>query len=353
MSSKSLLMDLLNIPSPTYEEKEKCDFLFSWLQRELPDFELERLGNNLIAQKLMPGKQNLAFVGHSDTVPAFFEPYEKEGLIYGSGASDLQAGLASMLWFIKENEEALRQNYSLTIIIYDKEEGTPLHKNGLNELIIANAKKIEGIDIAIVGEPTNNAIQLGCVGSIHYTLKVHGKAAHSARPWQGENALYKAQPIIEAFSKMEKKKQSIFGVDFFDVMTITESQSTPGRTTVPDLWQANINYRFSPNHSLVDAKTHVDQILKETGVDYELDCLNAVDAGAVIEHPLLERLASSFQFEAKQAWTDVAQLSALGICAFNFGPGRQDQAHLPNEYVNVADMVQYEKLLKNMLLEAS
>ena len=52
--------------------------------------------------------------------------------------------------------------------------------------------------------------------------------------------------------------------------------------------------------------------------------------------------------KAKQAWTDVAQLSALGICAFNFGPGRQDQAHQPNEYVQLSDMVQYEELLMKM-----
>jgi succinyl-diaminopimelate desuccinylase len=194
---------------------------------------------------------------------------------------------------------------------------------------------------------------LGCVGSIHYALSVHGKAAHSARPWQGENALYKAWPIVDAFSKLEPKKQHVFGVDFFDVMTITESQSSPGRTTVPDTWQANINYRFSPVHSLAQAKTHVPQRLDVIGVDYKLSCLHAVDAGAVIPHPLLESLKASFQFEAKQAWTDVAQLTARGICAFNFGPGRQDQAHHPNEYVVIADMLQYEQLLKIMLLEAS
>ena len=351
MSSKALLVDLLTIPSPTYKEKDKCDFLESWLTRELPSFTVSRFGNNIIAKKVRNSGPHIGFVGHIDTVPEFFEPYEEDGKLFGSGASDMQAGLAAMLTFITSNERALCQKYSVSIIIYDKEEGTPLNENGLNELIVADPKSIDAIDVAIVGEPTNNAIQLGCVGSIHYTLSIHGKAAHSARPWQGENALYKAQPIIDAFSKMEKRQQSIFGVDFFDVMTITESHSTPGRTTVPDAWQANINYRFSPVHSLADAKTHVPQVLDAIGVDYELSCLNAVDAGAVIAHPLLESLKASFQFEAKQAWTDVAQLTDRGICAFNFGPGRQDQAHQPNEYVVLADMVQYEQLLKNMLLE--
>lgn len=353
MSQSSLLMSLLQISSPTYKEKEKCDFLESWLVNELPSFTVTRIGNNLIAKKNRSVGTHIGFVGHIDTVPKFFKPYEENGKLYGSGASDMQAGLAAMLTFIASNEIALSQKYSMSIVLYDKEEGTALHENGLNELILATPQSIDAIDVAIVGEPTNNAIQLGCVGSIHYTLKVHGKAAHSARPWQGENALYKALPIIDAFSIMKRKKQSVFGVDFFDVMTITESHSTPGRTTVPDTWQANINYRFSPVHSLAEAKTHVPNVLDEIGVDYELSCLNAVDAGSVIMNPLLESLSSSFQFEAKQAWTDVAQLTARGICAFNFGPGRQDQAHRPNEYVVLSDMVQYDQLLKNMLLEES
>ena len=74
-------------------------------------------------------------MGHTDTVPEFFEPYESNGLLFGSGASDMQSGLAAYLVFIKENLTSLN-NYSITIIIYDKEEGTALHENGLNELIV-------------------------------------------------------------------------------------------------------------------------------------------------------------------------------------------------------------------------
>ena len=236
-------------------------------------------------------------------------------------------------------------------MIYSKEEGTPLRDNGLNELIRAKEKFIKSISLAIVGEPTNNTIQLGCVGSIHYLLKVLGKAAHSARPWHGENALYKAVPIIKKIAELKPKKQSIFGVDFFDVLTITESQSSRGKTTIPKIWEANINYRFSPVHSMSEAKDYVETFLKTTNVEYTLDCLDAVDAGKVIIHPLLERLKKTEVIEAKQAWTDVAQLTALNISAFNFGPGRQDQAHQPNEYVSFTDMKNYEQKLIKILLE--
>jgi len=351
MSSKSLLKSLLAIPSPTYKETEKANFIDHWLGEHLPELSRTRKGNNIIAQSDMNQGTTIGFVGHIDTVPAFFEPYEDGDLLHGSGASDMQAGLSSMLWFIKENKSQLLKKYNIVFLIYDKEEGTPIHENGLYELIQNNTSLIKSIDLAIVGEPTNNAIQLGCVGSIHFTLKVMGKAAHSARPWHGKNALYEAIPIIQKIANISPKKQSIYGVDFFDVLEITESQSTPGRTTIPECWQANINYRFSPTHRLDEAMAYVKDVLNSTGVPHELDCLNAVDAGSVIEHPLLDKLTETFCIEAKQAWTDVAQLTSLGVCAFNFGPGRQDQAHHPNECVSIGDMLHYESLLYDMLLE--
>ena len=74
------------------------------------------------------------------------------------------------------------------------------------------------------------------------------------------------------------------------------------------------------------AKSPVTNLFKDLSVRYDLSCLNAVDAGKVISHPFLDTIGSIVPVEAKQAWTDVAQLTSLGICAFNFGPGRQDQA---------------------------
>lgn len=353
MQSLDILLQLLEIPSPTYGEAEKTDAIQAFMSTHLPEYTQIRHGNGLIAQYKNPGKPVLAFVGHTDTVPPFFKPHQQDGKVFGSGASDMQAGIASMLSVLIQQHAALTTQYELCVVIYDKEEGTALEDNGLYALMQQEAALFKAINVAIVAEPTNNTLQLGCVGSLHYTLTVNGQAAHSARPWDGDHALYKALPVIQHLAGIAPKPQEVFGVTFHDVVDITESQSQTGRTTVPGTWTANINYRFSPVHTMAQAKAYVESTVQACGLnDYDLTLLNAVDAGQVVMHPLLQTWMDmpNINVEAKQAWTDVAQLTALGIAAVNFGPGLTSQAHQTNEYVVHADMLAYEQALKNMLL---
>ena len=149
--STELLMALLAIESPTYKEKQKTDFLESWAKKNLHQACIDRIGNNLLITIGHKSKKAIAFVGHTDTVPDFFEPVIKNGRVYGSGASDMQSGLASMLVFIQQNQSILTHTQTIKIIIYDKEEATPLHENGLNECLQEDPDFFKDIDDEIIG----------------------------------------------------------------------------------------------------------------------------------------------------------------------------------------------------------
>ena len=59
----------------------------------------------MLRSPIQEGNTHLAFVGHTDHVPEFFTPYEDAGNLHGAGASDMQAGLASMIAFVVNHPE--------------------------------------------------------------------------------------------------------------------------------------------------------------------------------------------------------------------------------------------------------
>src|SRR6185503_15778790 len=93
--------------------------------------------------------------------------------------------------------------------------------------------------------------------------------------------------------------------------------------------------RFGPDRLLEEAKSYV-RALAGSGADIEF----VDEAPAALpfrNHPLVEALAQSgvVSVEPKQAWTDVARFSAIGVPAVNFGPGVNSQAHQRNEWTSL------------------
>jgi succinyl-diaminopimelate desuccinylase len=70
----------------------------------------------------------------------------------------------------------------------------------------------------------------------------------------------------------------------------------------------------------------------------------SVGANHALFQALIQRSGAAVL--GKQGWTDVAQLTAAGIPAVNFGPGEPALAHKPGESVRVADLTwAYDSLL--------
>ncbi len=347
-----LLLEVLSISSPTFSESEKVKFVRTWFQAHFSDCQLTEFDDSLIVDFPFRSElPHLCFVGHSDTVPAYFVPYEKDGRVYGSGASDMQSGFVGMMWFLRQHLAELVQKYRVSFVLYCREEGTGLCQNGLYSLISQFPNFFKSIDLAIVGEPTNLAVQLGCVGSIHVQAQIPGLASHSARPWDGRNAIYEAIPFLTRISHLVPEPVDIAGVRFFDVVQVTECQAEPGRTTVPGWFRCNINYRFAPRFSVDEAQSHLIDMIHRRGVNLaDIMVVDAVPGGQILSSPLFHRVIHSLGvgIEAKQAWTDVAQFSQLGVSAFNFGPGLTSQAHVPDEYVPYVNVEQYVQHLKRL-----
>lgn len=343
-------MQLVSVSSVTGDEGAIADALEAWAH-SLPHLDkslIVREGNALILGAPDPDRPTVCMVGHTDTVPpaggAFVAPSLEGDKLTGLGASDMKGGLAVMQ-VLFERLAWRELPLAPMIIWYDKEEG-PYDANGLGPVLAAHPM-LQDIDLAIVMEPTDNTLQLGCMGGVQARITFRGRAAHSARPWQGENAIHKAGPFLTSLLNRAHQEVQVQGLTFREAVSVTLAQGGRARNVVPDTFECNLNYRFVPTpDSQAQALSEIDRLAK--GAEIEITDLSP--AGPVpVDNPILEHLQSMAQLPIlpKQAWTDVARLAASGIDAINFGPGMGAQAHQAGEWISVAAMVEaYEVLFQ-------
>ena len=212
------------------------------------------MGHSLVVGRLEDPRPTVALVGHLDTVPAHPSdgPPRIEGeRVFGLGASDMKGGLAVMM-ALAEDLPLRELPVNLVLILYEREEG-PYLESGLGPLF-EQRPELKRVRFGIAMEPTDGLVQVGCVGTLHATLKFTGRSAHSARPWQGENAIHKAGPLLTELLARQRVEVLHAGFAFFEVMSVTLAHGGRARNVVPDTLELNLNYRFAPGKSLEQAQ---------------------------------------------------------------------------------------------------
>ena len=99
------------------------------------------------------------------------------------------------------------------------------------------------------------SVNVGCKGIMNLYLTVKGKAYHSATPHKGENAVYRAAEVIEAFRKMfdpATMPSRTYRVWRREVMlgtlaTITEVEARQGVNVIPGACELVANCRLLPD----------------------------------------------------------------------------------------------------------
>lgn len=339
--SDSRLLDnlewLVAIPSVTGQEQEIADRLEARLRASVPDYRLTRWRHGLLAVPRQAEPRRL-MVGHLDTVPPSPQQTRRriEGRFYGCGSSDMKAGVAVMLALLESHPEV-----PVAYLFYDQEEG-PLANNGLTPLL--DRLDRPGLP-AIVLEPTHNEVQVGCVGSFHLRVDFAGVRCHAARPWQGRNALYETLPLLHYLSQRRPDEVVVEGQTFRQVITPTLMGTHQLANAVPGEAWLQLNIRFAPG---VEPEALITEVRQQAGPQATLTLLDVAPAGQVCHtHPSLAPWIArrGLQVTPKQAWTDVAQLTARGYPAVNFGPGEPSQAHQPDEWTPEAALeVAFEHL---------
>jgi succinyl-diaminopimelate desuccinylase len=225
----------------------------------------------------------VCFVGHTDVVPTGpiekwtsdpFVPTERDGKLFGRGASDMKTSIAA---FVVAVEELVARHPahkgSIALLITSDEEGPAV--DGTSKVVELLKSRGERIDYCLVGEPTcvsklGDTIKNGRRGSLSGTLQVRGVQGHVAYPHLAKNPVHLAVPALTELAATEWDR----GNEYFPPTTwqISNIHGGTGATNViPGEVEILFNFRFSTASSPEGLKQRVRSILDRHGLDYEIE----------------------------------------------------------------------------------
>jgi len=322
-------LDLVNIPSESHSEAA----LYDYVRAAVPLETAYDDGESVVFAK-RSGNPLVLLAGHTDTVPAQgnLPGRIEDGAVVGLGASDMKGGLAVMIELARWARDA-DTAYDVAFLFFPREEVGPA-ENPLPGLF-ERTGIVDEAQLVICLEPTDNTLQLGCLGNLNARIVFEGRAAHSARPWLGTNAIAVALDGLGPVLSSVPRDVDIDGLVFREVMSVTQLSAGIATNVIPARAEANVNFRYAPDRTPQSAEARIHELFPAAEIT-----THSPPAHVATQSPLVQalRAAGSFALEPKQAWTNVADFAARGLDAVNLGPGGTRYAHAADERVEIAEL---------------
>ncbi len=296
------------------------------------------------------GAPLLVLAGHYDTVPAQGNVPGRiaDGAVHGCGASDMKGGVAVAIELVRDLAATEPGPVDVALLLFGREELPPSF-NPLPALFDA-CPLVHEAELAILLEPTDLSVQVGCVGTLTARVTFHGVSGHAARPWLADNAIHRAIEGLGRIATHERREATVAGLPFYEVVSVTRLEAGMADNVVPDRAVATLNLRYPPDRSPADAEQLLHTLLP---TDATVEIVGNSPPGDVsVDAPLVQALiaGSELSVEPKQAWTNVADFTSRGIAAVNFGPGATRYAHRRDELVEIGALERAYLALRRLVL---
>jgi acetylornithine deacetylase len=329
---------------------------------------------NLIARIGPAVEGGVVLSAHTDCVPVAGQPWTRDPFrlqqsgsrLYGRGTTDMKGFLAVVLAGLDGLDAADLRRPVLLALSYDEEIGT-VGCPSLVERLLATQPRPAAV---IVGEPTEMRPVTAHKGIRAFTTTVHGRDAHSSQPHKASNAVAAAARIATfidelAIREREAARDGRFDPPYtsFNVATIAGGQAI---NIVPRRCEIEWEYRPVPADDSEAFRDEVEEHIRaavlprlraDTGAgDVETHAAALVRAMASEERgvaePLVRRLTGYEGPDQTVAFgTDGGHFQAAGLSSVVCGPGSIDQAHQPDEYIEVEQLRACERLLASLIAE--
>jgi succinyl-diaminopimelate desuccinylase len=342
--------ELVDIASPSLGEGPFANVVEARL-RAVPWLTVDRLGDNVVARTELGREHRVVLAGHLDTVPANGNerPRIQGDTLWGLGSTDMKSGLAVFLELAATVPEPV---VDVSYVFYAAEEIAAQH-SGLLQLLRERPELVHG-DVAVLGEPTDGALEAGCQGTARLRVMLRGSRAHTARPWMGRNAIHRLGRVLAAIDAHEPRQPTIDGCTFREAVQAVFVEGGVAGNVVPDEATLTVNLRVAPDRTLDEGIEAFRQLVSDELEDGDhIDVVDAAPPAAPsLTHPVLARLVDQgLEVRAKLGWTDVARFAQAGIPAVNLGPGDATVAHTAGEHVRRESIERVHVALHRLLTE--
>jgi putative selenium metabolism hydrolase len=332
----------------------------------------DRMGNTL--GRIGDGPNVIVFDSHIDTVGVGdpgewdWDPFAgkvENGNLYARGACDEKNSTPGMVYGLAfARDLGLLDGYTAYYFGNMEEECDGIAPNSFVE-VDPQVKP----DFVVIGEPTRMQVYRGHKGRIELKITAHGRSAHAASHYLGDNAVYKMMAVITQIRELDRRMR--FGMGFHPVqgypsIAVTDvAARTASLNAVPDQFTIYLDRRITLNEprdeviaqirglipDYLQEEIHVEELFYDTpsytGFVFPVskfyppwlldDAHPLTQAGQETIAALWgeKRHLGTWDFSTNGTyWAGKAGIPSIG-----FGPGDEKTAHTRDEHVSLEDVV--------------
>lgn len=364
----AFLRDLVRIPTESAEEEGRINRIAEEMKKlGFDKITIDPMGN--VLGYMGSGETLIGYDAHIDSVGIgnlenwTFDPYlgyENETEIGGRGTTDQLGGIVSSVYGAKIMKDLGLLNEKYTVLV----TGTVQEEDcdGLCWQYIIEEDKVKP-EFVVITEPTDGNIYRGQRGRMEIRVDVSGVSCHGSAPERGDNAIYK---MAEILLEVRALNDQLHVDPFLGKGTLAVSEiffSSPSRCAVADSCAISIDRRLTDGETyqmaleeiadLPSVKKYNGKVTMYTyerpsykNLVYPTDCYFptwVIPADHAATNATVEAYQGMFGEPLVDKWTfstnGVSIMGRYGIPCIGFGPGKEAQAHAPNEITWKADLV--------------
>jgi len=308
--------------------------------------------------------------GHTDVVVVDGQAWSSDpftvrlsdGRLFGRGSADMKGFLAVCLAKVPSMMKAGLSRPIYLAFSYDEEigcQGVPY--------LIERMKVLPAISSVIVGEPSEMDLVTAHKGAVGGSICLHGVDAHSSTPHLGVSAIRSASDLVRGLTLLEDElkssaKASSAFVPGYSTINVSRISGGTADNIIPGRCELSWGLRLMPDDDAGRLITRIEDEVRR--IETRMKCedprciidftVRAVKPGLREQSggpalALAKLLSGKDEGIALPYLTEAGFFQEAGFSSIVCGPGSINQAHKPDEYVEISQLMKCGQFIQRLI----